>query len=107
MLNMTKEQLRGRDENINPPEGEKRCEVTWCYRAGLEARVTRVKVAMADVKERLDRLEQGMEESIEMVSDKLENHQDQTLEAITVASNDLMRENMSFQAKILEALANI
>lgn len=79
---MTNEQLRGHDESINPHK-EKRGAKSHDAMVGLKARVTKVKVIIVDVNERLDRLEEGLKDYIELVDDKLEKHHDQMFEAIT------------------------
>ena len=58
MSNVTEDQ-RDREEIPNPPKGTRRNKSRDAM-ATMEAYVTRLEVTMANVKERLDRLEQNM-----------------------------------------------
>lgn len=69
-MNVTEEQQqRGRDKVPNPPKGA-RANKSRDAMATIEGCVTRLEVVMADVKERLDQLEQNVD-SIEGLDSKI------------------------------------
>ena len=71
----------------------------------MEARLAKVELAMADTREGLDLIEQGMEKDLEDLREQIQD----LLEGMLVSQFQLVshEEFMSFQEKVLSMLASM
>ena len=99
------EEMRGREANPSTRKGRGGRSKSRDVLAALETTVVKVEVAVADVKERLDRVEQSMEELEGRVDDQVEELRG-SMQSIHEANTEAWRqENLAFQAKVLETLS--
>ena len=100
----TSEQTRGK-ETESAARGRDRKDKSHDAIANMEARLAKVELAMADTREGLDLIEQGMEKGLK----DLKKHIQDLCERVLVSQVQSVshEEFVSFQEKVLSMLANM
>ncbi|KAF3456166.1 hypothetical protein FNV43_RR00816 [Rhamnella rubrinervis] len=98
------EETRGREAEPTIPRQARGCSKS---RAAMEATVAKVEVAVADVMERLDRVEQSVEELEGRVDDQVEELHGNMQSGHDANLKTWRQENATFQASVLETLSLI
>ncbi|GMP83402.1 hypothetical protein CsSME_00037328 [Camellia sinensis var. sinensis] len=93
------EQARGR-EPMKERKDKSRDAMT-----AMETRLAKVELAVGNSGERLDVLEQSLEQEVEVLKGKIKELHDSMLSTVNSMAHDAQVANDSFQAKVLEMLA--
>ena len=102
----TSEQTRGREvEPTARGRGRGKKDTSRDVVANMEARLTKVELAMADTREGVDLIEQGMEKGLEDLREQIQD----LLEGVLVSQVQPVshEEFMSFQDKVMSMFASV
>ena len=100
----TSEQTRGR-ETEPTARGRGRKDKSRDALANMEARLAKVELAMADTREGLDLIEQGMEKGLEDLREQIQDLRERVL--VSQVQPVSHEEFVSFQGKVLSMLASM
>ena len=100
----TSEQTRGR-ETEPTARGRGRKDKSRDAIANMEARLAKVELAMADTREGLDLIEQGMEKGLEDLREQIQDLRERVL--VSQVQPVSHEEFVSFQGKVLSMLASM
>ena len=102
----TSEQTRGREtEPTARGRGRGKKDKSRDVVANMEARLSKVELAMADTREGLDLIEQGMEKGLEDLREQIQDLRERVL--VSQVQPMSHEEFVSFQGKVLSMLASM